>query len=293
MSRRDEILTRAREIPAMPVSLAKALALLGDPLADMREIIGVIEYDPGATANILRAANSPAFQSGAGVNTIFEAVTRLGSRNIMEILVSSRMPDCLAGAVKGYDLPPGELWRSSVWAALCAEELNMELHLGLPSYVFTAALLRDTGKTALGALMGIDAAEILELSEKRGLSFSEAERLVLGIDHAETGAALLGAWGLTDEIVVPARCHHEPEKAPPPWRQATDTVHIADALALMGGLGTGADGLSYRISGEAAENLRLSAAVVETVIMRTQIKYDGLRPLFESGASPPEKKGEI
>ena len=58
----------------------------------------------------------------------------------------------------------------------------------------------------------------------------EAERGVLGSDHAEVGGWLAERWGLPGDLVEAIACHHRPEQArlnP----ELTSLVHIADWLA--------------------------------------------------------------
>jgi HD-like signal output (HDOD) protein len=53
----------------------------------------------------------------------------------------------------------------------------------------------------------------------------QAEREVLGFDHAEVGALLLEAWGLPRELAGLARCHHQ-------YQLAQDNVQAALMLAM-------------------------------------------------------------
>ncbi len=58
----------------------------------------------------------------------------------------------------------------------------------------------------------------------------EAERGVLGSDHAEVGGWLAERWGLPGDLVEAIACHHRPEQArlnP----ELVSIVHIADWLA--------------------------------------------------------------
>jgi len=46
-----------------------------------------------------------------------------------------------------------------------------------------------------------------------GTARIEAERVVLGLDHAEVGARLCERWSFPDVLVDAVRFHHEPERA--------------------------------------------------------------------------------
>ena len=54
MSSREKIIDLVDDLPAIPVSAAKAISMLQDKDVNMSEIIKVIEYDPGITANVFK-----------------------------------------------------------------------------------------------------------------------------------------------------------------------------------------------------------------------------------------------
>jgi putative nucleotidyltransferase with HDIG domain len=100
----------------------------------------------------------------------------------------------------------------------------------LEAEAFAAGMLHDIGKVALRQTdpERFDAA--LALVREQGVSMAEAERGVLGSDHAEVGGWLAERWGLPGDLVEAIACHHRPEQArlnP----ELCSLVHIADWLA--------------------------------------------------------------
>lgn len=278
-NRRDEIIDAIGKVKAIPVWAAKAVSLLQNSNKGLNEVIKIIEYDPAITVNLLKLANSSAFSSGREIASLQDAAVRLGANNILQMLISSAMSEFMNKPVKGYDLPPGELWKSSVMTALCTDIIREVLNINLPSHTFTAGLLRDIGKIVLGSFIGIDAGEILKHADSRGISFVEAENEILGIDHSETGAILLRKWNLPEELETPVRWHHDPDKSPE-YGLVTDVVHLADSITILGGVGTGMEGLQYRICGGVVERLGLDISKIETIVCKTQFKYDELKDIF-------------
>ena len=57
----------------------------------------------------------------------------------------------------------------------------------------------------------------------------QAEREVLGYDHAEVGYQLLLRWGLPEGIATVIRNHHEPQRSET-YQLETAVVHIASLL---------------------------------------------------------------
>jgi len=282
---RDEIIKRMDSVEAVPVAAAKAMRLLQDKDRSLTEAIRTIEYDPALTANILKLVNSSAFAvGGRSISTLHEAVIRLGANNILQMLIGSSMAGVMSSAVKGYDLPPGEMWKSAVYGAIYTELITEELKIKAPAHTFTAALLREIGKLVLGNFVDIHAEKIVGYATEHCVSFPEAEREILGIDHAEVGALLLAKWNMPAELHNPVRWHHEPEKCPEVDRLVAEIVHLADVLTMLEGIGTGGDGLNYRISSVVTERYGLTEEKIETIVCKMQMRRDQVKE-FISGTA--------
>lgn len=247
MSRRDEILSVVRETPALPGGAAAAVRLLQDPEADPREIVRELERDVALSANVLRVANSASYGGSRRVATVRDALGRLGQARVFQIVVAVAIGPTAGRPVKGYDLSAGKLWEHSLAVAVGTGPIARELGIEEPRDLFVAGLLHDVGKILLGNFVEVDVAALLELTARERIPFVEAERRLLGVDHAEVGAALLEQWGLPDSIVEACRWHHDPEQAPA-VSLAVDVVHLSDALSLAAGIGLGSDGLQSRVS---------------------------------------------
>jgi len=279
MSRREDILAKVRSIPALPTPATRMILLLRDPDVAISEIIRTIEYDPSLTSNVLRLANSVYFAGPRSISSLRDAIVRLGLNRIFQLVITSAIAPMARQAVNGYELPPGKLLEHSIAVAVGAEEIALQLQRKAPAATFTAGLLHDLGKIILGAFLEIDAAPIVDLAFREQISFEIAESRVLGIDHAETGAALLERWNLPASIVGVVRWHHQPEsfEGEP---LVMDLVHAADHLSLESGVGTGIDGLHYHPSYDVMSRLRLKASVAERVLCKMMEGIGELRELL-------------
>jgi len=125
-------------------------------------------------------------------------------------------------------------------------------------------LLHDLGKRERGTLGEGDVEPNRKLAFEHQVSFEDAERRVLGIDHAEVGGALLDSWQFPENVVAAVRWHHQPSQCPGDSLVA-DLVHVADNLCIECGLGIGVDGLNYRPAAEVVERLHLRTRMMEQV----------------------------
>lgn len=253
--------------PGMPGAAVKLLALVDDPDVSVDRIEGILRYDPGLTANILKLANSAYFGVPSKVGSVRQAVILLGLKRMIQMVIASCMAAIMDKAVPGYDLPPGELWRHSIAVSVAAECLVKELNIEAAEEIFTAALLHDVGKLILGDFVNDDFNKI-EKALTQGISFEIAENIVLGTDHADVGAQILAKWSIPDSIINAVRWHHAPESAEGPDTML-DIVHVANMLCLMIGIGVGREGLSYQPSGAVVKRLGLETAHLEKVASQT------------------------
>ena len=278
-TRIEQIYSNLESFPGMPGAAVSLLGLLEEPDTPVAEIEQVLQYDPGLTANVLKLANSAYFGIPKKIGSVRQAVVLMGNRRLLQVVMASCVQAVMHKSVPGYDLPPGELLHHCVAVSVAAEGLVKELQLDHQDVIFTAALLHDVGKLALGQFIQEEYAQI-QAEAAKGVSFEIAERNVLGIDHAEIGAKILEQWSLPPEIVAAVRYHHAPDEASP-TEVLIDAVHVANVLCLMVGIGVGREGLQYEPSIGATKRLGLKAGHLEKIASQTLQWIGELSDLLE------------
>ena len=283
-NRREEIIEKIPTFPSIPTAAIRVRRLLAKPEVDFDELADLIRYDQALTANLLRIANTIAFGGRQKVTTVEQTLVRLGTRHVSQMVTGIAAAPLLKKEVQGYDLAPEQLWKHAMAVGIGAEELARHQDTRVPELAFTAGLLHDIGKVALGTFLDADVDEIKSAAFDHGLAFQAAERRVLGIDHAELGARLLRHWGLPDELVLAARWHHEPDEHPGDYR-VVDLVHVADGLSLQAGIGAGTDGLQYNHCSDTLDRLNVTRHLIEKVLLEVESELEELRDLF---GEPPK-----
>lgn len=191
---------------------------------------------------------------------------------LLEIILSLESVKLYGKACNGYDLDQGELWRHSVACALLSKIIAKRLNRQASPVHFTAALLHDIGKMVLSKFVKDYFEEIRSLTQKESLSFVEAEREVLGIDHAELGGRITEQWKFPNSIVSAVRYHHTPFSAPED-SEVVQLIYLCDTVALMTGIGGGADGLSYHAHGEVMKQYNLKEKDIERFIILLEDRF--------------------
>ncbi len=280
MTEKQTILAAIKTVPSLPSVVIKLRKYLNNPDVSFEELAQVIQVDPGLTANILQLANSAYFGWSQTIKTVKEAITRLGTNRIFQMVLCMSVAPLVRKPIRGYDTDAEGLWNHSISVAICAEQMALTLGLEDMEAAFTAGLLHDMGKVVMGTFVEIDDEPIKEIMRTDGLSFNDAEKMVMGIDHAEVAGELLKAWNLPADVVEAACCHHCPSKASPEHQQLVDLIHLADVLCINVGWGMGSDGLQYRLDEKASLRLGVGSGVAEDVILKVMMGMDDLKDMF-------------
>ncbi|MCD6570375.1 MAG: HDOD domain-containing protein [Deltaproteobacteria bacterium] len=265
MNYRERILADVNALPAISAVASQMASIMNDPDVDIQDVVGIVEYDPGITANVLRLANSSYFGGLHSIGSIRQAIMRLGMNKLFDLIVISATHEVIDKPIAGYNLPPGELWRHSVAVAITARNFASGLGIMAEDTAFTAGLLHDVGKIVIGAFVEKDFNKINAIAKTSDLSFETAEREIFGVDHAEIGAAVLDMWKFPTPVTRAVRFHHSPE-AVQGSAPEVDAIHIADILCLMMGIGPGREGLQYRVSDEILSRYSLTPPILEKVV---------------------------
>ena len=266
----DELIDGIRSLPPAPRVLLRLLEILSKPDSDFSEVVGLLRFEPSLTVHLLRLCNSAFLSPGNRVDTVQEAVFRLGSQQVTQLVVCLCSQGMLAGAQEGYGIDRGELWDHSVVTALaCSAAVE---HTGQSSdLVFTAGLLHDIGKIALSQALAGRYAEMVAAVASENLTIVEVENRLLGMDHAEVGGRLLERWGFTGPVVDAVRHHHDPKRSGSASELASQ-VYVGNVLAHFMGHGYGHHAMAMHGHQEALQLAALAPGDIPLLMMGTMDK---------------------
>ncbi len=230
----DALMAQANNLTPLPTSAARLAVVVTDPDSSLSSITEVISLDPALTIRILRAANSALSASRFEVTEINDAVVRMGRGIILALAVGTGTHGYMRPPVPVYGLQENALWRHSVSAAMVAEHMGPFCNNAVPPEAFAAALLHDIGKIVIGRFLDAQTLSLLTQAQLDGQRDPlEAEREILGVNHAELGGLLAHKWGLPKSIVEGITHHHQPDEG----RQLIcDVICVANQLANQTGL---------------------------------------------------------
>ncbi len=265
MSDIKSIIKKIDALKPVPQVVNKVMAIDQDPDSSMSDLSKVIVYDTAVTANLLKVANSAYFGMSGKIDSVHQAIVYMGMSQVIDLVMLAAVSEDLKRAQEGYDLDEDELWKNSVSSALIARELAEKKKLTNNNLIFTAALLKDIGKVILSQYVGDSYGKINTLVAEKGFTFREAEKEVIGIDHADLGAVVAETWKFSPKMVEIIRNHHHPDESLESYLE-TAIVYMADTLCMMMGIGVGSDGLAYRFHHDVVKRLELTQRDFQEII---------------------------
>ncbi len=188
------------DLPARPQSLVKLAALLREEDANLNAIGALVEGDMSFAGAVMTAVNSPLYGLKGRVQSVQQAVTYLGVREISAIAYASslqaafpKVPQLLA------------IWERAGVRGLLMGRLAQALSMEAWS-AHTAGLFEECGKAVLYRHAPAVYAPMLAKAAN-DVALLELERQAFGVGHDEVGAKLCEAWGLTPAAVASVRHH--------------------------------------------------------------------------------------
>lgn len=263
----DNYINGIKTLPPAPRVLSQLLVLLNEEEAHAGQIVELIAYDPALTAKVLQRCNNAAAGLGGSVSNLDQAVTQVGFNAIYRLVAMVTGEAILGSEQQGYGIAAGEMWEHSVRTALAAKVMAVKLG-GEENLAYTAALLHDIGKLVLGAFLEGSADTVFRRKGPSGDSLLEAEKSVLGVEHAEIGGRVLEEWNFPENLVLAVRHHHNPAGARQ-HQQLASYVHLGDIIAHCLALGQKYETFASRTRAESLQILEISPKEMDKLIMET------------------------
>ncbi len=202
----ESLISSSAELSSLPQTLAQVIALSQNEYASIDDLGHVIERDPGLSARVLRAANSPHLGQAREITRIPQAVQALGFRSVLSFALTASVYK-LTGALKGR-IDRTRFWRHSLETAVASRLLAKLCGRIDADEAFTAGLLHDIGMLVFDVSNPDRYFGISREVEKKGADLIELEISEWGTNHAAAGAFLLRQWKIPENICQAVAQHH-------------------------------------------------------------------------------------
>lgn len=229
----QELVNDAGKLVSFPDVYIRLEALMQDERFSLDDVEKFIRQDPGLTLQLLKVANSPFYGLSYKVDSITQAITILGAKQLKQLVLTSSASKMLTGIPNDL-FRMEDFWNHSVLCGLAAQYLANQCRDIEGDFAFVAGLLHDIGQLILFNKLPGQTRVALELTmdKTEKIELYQAEQRLFGFDHAELGGELMRTWHLPERLQEAVACHHRPDKAKLYPVEAA-IIYLANYIAAM------------------------------------------------------------
>jgi len=188
------------DVPAQPDALVKLSMLLADDEVNLQAVSSLISSDMALASAVLKAVNSSLYGLRGRVQSVQQAITYLGTREVAAVTFEMGLRAVFPAAP---ELEP--LWERAGVRGLLMSRIGQALNVD-PWAAHSAGLFEECGKAVLFRHSSPRyRAMLLEAADDEELVL--LEHAEFGVSHDALGAALCESWGLAPAAVTSVRYH--------------------------------------------------------------------------------------
>ena len=217
-------LTEKKLHPSIPEVVVAIINITRSSSATVTDLVRVIERDPELTSRILSIANSGFYGVERKVRNVSDAVVLMGWNTIKMISLGSTILKMMSE----IDM---RLYSHSMRVAQIARFLATKANFYKVEEISIVGLLHDLGTIILQVYFREVYLKIKQFALDKAVPIHVAERMLLGVDHAEIGGWTIEEWDMPDNIIESVSLHHafDPDTY---HSKKTAVLHVADVCAI-------------------------------------------------------------
>jgi len=197
----QDLLKAVSEVESIHASahvLAEAFEILNDPDSNQMDLVDTIKTDTGITSDILRISNSAFYGGNMKIDSLDDAIHRLGFREVMKLVSISMSKQMFNKSLVHYGISAQDFWRQSASVAATMENLSDLLDEDR-SYYFTLGVLHAVGRIVIDQTLAKRGSEALW---DKSIPIEEWEVRNFGFDYTDAGHVLLTSWNFPQKVLA-------------------------------------------------------------------------------------------
>jgi putative nucleotidyltransferase with HDIG domain len=240
-------------LPALPQIFPKLQQAMSDPNVSVSDLAKIVSMDTSLSACLLRIVNSPFYGFASRIDKITTAVALIGTRQLSTLAMGALVLDLFKTPPKCLNM---ELfWKHSIACGIMARAIATHCEVENTERYFVAGLVHDIGRLALFSAESELAENIINFASAKRMLLYQAEKSLIGFDHAWLGAAILQQWQFPPALCRAVLFHHFPEKDQE--NIVSKIVHLSDIIIRALGIGSSGDFYVPPLSLKVLEDINL------------------------------------
>lgn len=204
----DRMIQKIDELPLLPQVLVRVMQLDASSDSYFEEFEVLAKEDPTLAVRVVALANSAALAPMEPIVTIKEALARIGTVRVRNLVVALGVQRVFMPT----DPNQTRLWRHSVTAAVAAEriaQIDSALQIAA-GQAYLVGLLHDIGRFVMFEHASEELLRVDESKWSKPEDLVAADLEIFKYTHSELGYHACKRWGLPDTIAEAVREHHNP-----------------------------------------------------------------------------------
>ena len=182
------------DLPVLPAVATQVLALTRSENSDARDLAQLIQNDQSLAGHVMRMANSAAYSSQGKIQTLQQAIAKLGMRQLGQMALTVSVGQSIFKADAAMQTIVEQLWRHSLACAAWSREIARVGRVNT-EVAFLCGLLHQIGKpVAVRTIAQLQATLDEQYTNEQLLALIEKYNKVLGVNLARR-------WQLPESVV--------------------------------------------------------------------------------------------
>ncbi len=262
-----EVLT----ITSLPNVYIKLMETANNPNSSSRDFVSIISDDVGLSARLMKLVNSAFFGYPSKIDSLSRAVSIVGIKQLQDLALATSIFDTFKNIPNDY-VTMESFWKHSIACAVIARILANYRREFNVERAFVSGLLHDIGRLVMFMVIPDKANEAFNLAQSQNKLLYQAEKQVIGFNHAATGGALLKQWKLPEQIIYAVKYHHNPIAANR-FKVDVAIIHIADIIIAALPLNSSGERLVPSFSTDAWNELGLPVNILDSLMNDFNLQY--------------------
>lgn len=233
---------RLISIPPCPALLVRLQSALAQAEPDLQAVAHIASSDVAMSATLLRNANSARYSTGQPVQTVGQAMNRLGLDTSSHLLTET----LLRQAIRADHPRLHRFWEHSTLRAAAMHHLAQQLPAVSPELAQLYGLFSHIGVPVLLQRMPGYSSTLVEAQARKDRSGIQTENQNHRTDHAVVGALVAKVWQVAPSVMAAIRLHHD--------LSVLSSKHTDVEVQTLVALGWLADGIVLEREGLTPEN---------------------------------------
>ncbi|OEU64823.1 MAG: hypothetical protein BA863_09110 [Desulfovibrio sp. S3730MH75] len=239
------VLEKAKEVKAMPYTVARVVSLCSDPGSSAADIAKPIKTDAALSSSILKHSNSVAKYRGAPkVQTLKNAIVRIGLQETKETCMVHAVYQLFDKKDKTFGFDRYQFWIHSLATGIICKFLAKKVGYARLDSALLSGVLHDLGKMIMDDYFNAEYDKIIRIAATQKKILFHVENEILDTNHSFIGGKIAENWRFPDTITYAIKNHHDYARCFPDggttFNLAT-IVFVSNYLAKAMMLGSGSD----------------------------------------------------